>query len=139
MLDVVPFADEHLDAAGELLAARHRRHREAEPILPERFEDPREARGEVAALWAQEGASGAVALRDGRAVGYLIGTRLADIWGPNAWIEVAGHAVEEAEIVRDLYAAAAPRWIDDGRAAHYAWVPASDTALAEAWFRLAFG
>jgi GNAT superfamily N-acetyltransferase len=139
MLELLPFADEHLDAAGELLAARHRRHRQAEPLLPERFEDPAEARVEVAALWAKEGASGVVALRAGRAVGYLIGTRLDDSWGPNTWVEYAGHAVDEPETVRELYAAAAARWFEDGRRAHYAWVPASDGALVDAWFRLAFG
>lgn len=139
MVELVPFADEHLEAAGELLAARHRRHREAEPLLSERFEDPVAAREEVAALWAKEDASGAVALREGRAAGYLLGTRLADIWGPNAWVEPAGHAVEEAETIRDLYAFAAARWVEDGRTAHYGYVPASDAALVGAWFRLAFG
>jgi GNAT superfamily N-acetyltransferase len=139
MLEIVPFGEEHLDSAGELLAARHRRHRAAEPLLPERFEDPAEARGEVAALLAKEGSSGTVALRDGRAVGYLLGTRLADVWGPNVWVESAGHAAEEPETVRDLYAAAATPWVEDGRLAHYALVPSSDPALVDAWFRLAFG
>src|SRR5919204_1082203 len=41
-LEVVPFSDEHLDAAAALLAARHARHREAEPLLPE-LDDPRAA------------------------------------------------------------------------------------------------
>ena len=35
-LEIVPFNDAHLDDAAALLAARHERHREAEPLLPER-------------------------------------------------------------------------------------------------------
>src|SRR5919201_442769 len=89
-LELVPFADEHLEDAARLLAARHARHRRAEALLPKRFED-------------------------------------------------AGHAVAEAEDVRDLYAAAAGRWVEEGRTRHYALVPDTDSALLDAWFRLGFG
>ena len=34
-MEIVPFSDEHVDAAAELLAARHAQHREAEPRLPD--------------------------------------------------------------------------------------------------------
>ena len=56
MPEIIPFADDHLDAAGELLADRHRRHREAEPLLPERYEDPGRAREAIEALLATAGA-----------------------------------------------------------------------------------
>ena len=59
------------------------------------------------------------------------------IWGPNVWIELAGHAVEEAEdLARPLRAP--PRRAGSTRAGprHYALVPASDAALVDAWFRL---
>jgi ribosomal protein S18 acetylase RimI-like enzyme len=139
-LEIRPFDDEHLDAAGELLAARHRRHRAAEPLLPPRFEDPAAARAEVEAAWRKDGAAGAIAFRGGNPVGYLVGSPGKDEWwGPNEWIEVAGHAVEEPEVVRDLYAAAAARWLEEDRERHYAVVPAADTALVDAWFRLSFG
>ncbi|GEM_PF-5461352 len=36
-LDITPFADEHLDAAAELLAARHQSDRERTPLLSPRF------------------------------------------------------------------------------------------------------
>ncbi len=117
-LEIRPFSDEFLAPAGELLAARHRAHRAAEPLLPGRYEDPAAAQAEVEALLALDGASGAVALRDGRVVGYLLGTRKSDeIWGANVWVELAGHAVEEPEDLRDLYAAAAQGWVDERRAA----------------------
>jgi ribosomal protein S18 acetylase RimI-like enzyme len=139
-LEIRPFSDEFLAPAGELLAARHRAHRAAEPLLPERYEDAEAARGEVEALLALDGASGTVALRDGRLVGYLLGVRKDESWGANVWVELAGHAVEEAEDLRDLYAAAARRWVDeDERPRHYALVPATDRALVDAWSRVGFG
>jgi ribosomal protein S18 acetylase RimI-like enzyme len=140
-LEVRPFSEEFVGAAGELLAARHRAHRTAEPLLPPRFEEPAAAAEEVTALVTADGASGAVALRGGRVVGFLLGIRKSDdTWGPNVWVELAGHAVEEAEDLRDLYAAAAARWVDeDDRPRHYALAPATDAALLDAWYRLGFG
>jgi GNAT superfamily N-acetyltransferase len=87
-----------------------------------------------------EAASGAVATRDGRVVGYLLGIRKDDArWGPNVWVDPAGYAVEEAEDIRDLYAAAAARWVNEGRMRQYVITPAADTAAVDAWFRLSFG
>jgi len=138
-LEIRAFAEGHLDGAGSLLAARHREHRAAEPLLPERFEDPDAACGEVASLWAEEHASGAVALREGQVVGFLLGTRKNDqTWGANVWVESAGYAVDEPEIVRDLYAFSSQRWVAEGRTRHYALVPALDDHVG-AWFRLSFG
>jgi GNAT superfamily N-acetyltransferase len=138
-LEIRAFADDHLDAAARLLAARHRQHRAAEPLLSERFEDAASTREEVASLWAQEEVSGGVALRDGNVAGFLLGTRRDDqIWGANIWIEAAGYAVDDAELVRDLYAFSAQRWVDEGRTRHYAFVPALADQV-EAWFRISFG
>jgi GNAT superfamily N-acetyltransferase len=141
-LELQPFDDDHLDAAGELLAARHRRHRAAEPALPARFEDPAVAREEVEAAWRREGASGAAGFLDGRLAGYLLGAPDdEEHWGgPNVWVGHAGHAALEPELVRDLYGLAAERWVvDDGRPRHYVQVPASEGGLLEAWYRVGFG
>lgn len=139
--DVRPFADDLLDDAGALLAARHRAARGVEPLLPARYEDPAAARAEIAAAWAEPEAQGTAAFEDGVLVGYLIGAPLPaeDVWGANVWVGPAGHAVREPELVRDLYAAAAQNWVDGGRTCHYAMVPAADPALVDAWFRLGFG
>ena len=135
-LEIQPFSDEHVDAAAALLAHRHHRHRKAEPLLGEIAD----FRAEVEALWGADGASGVVGARDERIVGYLVGIRRPDgTWGPNVWVEPAGHAVEEAEDARDLYAAAAARWVEAGRTRHYVVAPASDPALLDAWSRLSFG
>jgi GNAT superfamily N-acetyltransferase len=135
-LEIVPFGDEHLDDAGRLLAARQARHRAAEPRLPGDLD----FRAEVETLWAKDGASGAVASRGGGVVGYVLATRLSDeTWGANAWIELAGHAVEDPEDLRDLYAFAAARWVEEERPRHYVYVPATEPALVDAWFRVGFG
>jgi GNAT superfamily N-acetyltransferase len=140
-LELRPFDDDHLDAAGELLAARHRRHRAAEPALPARFEDPAAALEEVEAAWRREGASGAAGFLDGRLAGYLLGAPDdEEHWGgPNVWLGHAGHAALEPELVRDLYGRAAERWVDEGRPRHYVQVPASEDGLLEAWYRVGFG
>jgi GNAT superfamily N-acetyltransferase len=135
-LEIQPFSDEHLDAAAGLLEARHHAHRAAEPLLGESYD----FRAEVEALWRGEAASGAVATRDRRVVGYLLGIRKDDArWGPNVWVDSAGYAVEEAEDIRDLYAAGAARWVDEGRMRQYVMTPAANTAAVDAWFRLSFG
>jgi ribosomal protein S18 acetylase RimI-like enzyme len=139
-LEVVPFSDEHLEDAAGLLAARHARQRETERLLPARYEAEEAAHEEVSEVWRAEGASGAVAFRNRKPVGYLIGaSRSAEEWGDNVWVELAGHAVAEAEDIRDLYATAAARWFDEGNRRHYALVPAHDAALMDAWFRVGFG
>src|SRR5207244_917912 len=89
---------------------------------------------------SRAGASGCAALDDGRVVGYLIAwSRPGERWGPNVWVEAAGHAATEPEIVRDLYACAADRWVERGLTSHFALVPATDAGLVDAWFRLGFG
>jgi ribosomal protein S18 acetylase RimI-like enzyme len=139
-LEILPFADEHLDDAARLLAARHARHRAAEPLLSPRYEEPAAAREEVERAWRGEEASGAVACRGRRLVGYLVGARRPNpIWGENTWIEAPGHAVEAAEDVRDLYGFAAARWVEEGRPRHYVVVPAPDRDLLDAWSRVSFG
>jgi GNAT superfamily N-acetyltransferase len=129
-MKIVPFADEHLDAAAELLAARHEAQRREFPALPAEAD----YRAEIAAL-LEDGATGAFA--DGA---YVLGRPgPEDPWGPNMWVEAAGHAASDPELLRDVWAAAAAGWFEQGLRAHYALVPATDPALLDAWFRLGFG
>jgi GNAT superfamily N-acetyltransferase len=129
--EVVPFADEHLDAAASLLAARHARHREAEPLLPE-LADPRAA---VEREWRKEGASGVLADD-----AYVIASPFAVANLHWMQVGIAGQAIEgDRERMRDLYASAAQRWVDDGHAHHSVYAPSFDAELVDAWFRLSFG
>jgi len=122
-VEIRPFSEEHLDAAAGLLRDRHERHLDAEPLLA-RDVDYR------AQLEAQE--DGVVALRDGAVLAYLFG-RLTD---EDAFVDFGGCAASEPELLRDLYAALAPGWERDR---HRVYLPATDTALVDVWFRLAFG
>lgn len=134
-----PFEEADLPAAGRLLAERHKEHRKRHPLLPADYEDEQLALVEVTAVWESESASGAVLVDGGELTGYLLAApKPSPTWGPNIWVESAGHAVRDAEHIRDLYAAAAAKWVDDGRTAHYALVP-DDADLVDAWFRLGFG
>jgi ribosomal protein S18 acetylase RimI-like enzyme len=133
---IQPFSAEHLDEAAALLEERHKRHREAEPALPANVD----YRAEIEQLWSAKERSGAVAIQNGELTGYLLGAHREDkVWGPNMWVEHAGHAVREPETVRDLYGAAAADWVERGFTRHYAMVPASEPALVDAWFRISFG
>lgn len=126
-MKIVPFTDAHVDDAAEMLAARHSRHREAEPLLPADVD----FRAQVEKEWSADGASGVFSEH-----GYLFGR--PDQHGFT--VGIGGHAVEgDAEHARDLYAAAAARWVEAGHSAHTVFVPAGDTALVDAWFRLSFG
>jgi GNAT superfamily N-acetyltransferase len=129
-MEIVPFGDEHVDTAAELLAARHERHRSVFPQLPADVD----YRAEIVALLA-EGATGA--FTDGA---YVLGkSGPADRWGPNIWIEAAGHAATDPERVRDVWGYAAAGWAEQGLTAHYVLVPATEPDLLDAWFRLGFG
>jgi GNAT superfamily N-acetyltransferase len=139
-LTIRPFDPDDLDATGALLADRHRRHRVAEPLLDPAYEAPASARLEVEKLLALDGAAGWAADRGGAMVGYLIGTAKDEkMWGPNAWVEPAGHAATDGAVVRALYAEAGNAWAAEGRLNHHVLVPASDAALVDAWFSLDFG
>lgn len=133
-----PFADAHLADAAELLAARHRRQLAEEPLLAA---EP-DFRAEVEEAWREEGASGSALIEDGRLRGYLIAaprsfTNAGLIWN---LVGFAGLALEgDPEVLRDLYADAAGRWVDAGQTRHGVYVPVSEPGLIDAWFRLCFG
>lgn len=140
VVDVRPLDSADLDAAAALLAERHRRHRQAEPLLDPAYEDLPRARVEIEKLLADPTASAWTAVRGDVPAGYLVGiAKSVDTWGPNVWIEAAGHAADDPSVVRELYAAGAAAWMADGRNNHHVIVPASDAALVDAWFSLDFG
>jgi GNAT superfamily N-acetyltransferase len=133
-LEFRPFADEHVGEAGLLLAARHERHRAAEPLLADA--DPEEA---IRTARMEEGVTGTVALRAGRVVGYVLAELGEHLYFDHyAWIEHACHAAEDPEVARDLYAAAAAGWVEAGATRHFVLVPPL-TADLDPWYRLGFG
>jgi GNAT superfamily N-acetyltransferase len=131
-LQIHPLSEEHLDAAADLLAARHERHRRAEPLLPA----VTDFRAQIEDELGRDGAAGVVAVSTGgKLEGYLVGRTTPD----DCVIGFAGCATIDPELVRDLYAELSADWVAAGLTRHRAYIPASDAALVDAWFRLAFG
>ena len=131
---IEPFTDNHLGGAAEVLAARHERHRAAVPLLA-----PGDARAALDALWRKRGISGAVALADGRVAGFVMAEVVSHpLFGRCAWVAHAGHAADDGELLRDIYAAAAETWVEAGADRHYILVPAFAEALTP-WYQLGFG
>jgi GNAT superfamily N-acetyltransferase len=133
-----PFAERHLDDAAELLARRHARHLDHEPLLRS---EP-DFRAEVEEAWKDDGASGSVVFDDSRLRGYLVASPRSFTNTGLTWLVsgFAGLALEDdTELVRDLYAHAAGRWVEDGHTRHGVYVPSSEPELIDAWFRLCFG
>ncbi len=141
---IVPFANEHFDPAARLLAARHARWRAALPALSPRFEDPAAMRPLLDAVLAVDGALGIAAMApDGELAGFMAGApRLEEIWGRSAWVSLVGEALapaEDAELIRDLYAAWSDPFVRRGIHAHYTLVPDAFDGSVDAWVRVGFG
>lgn len=133
-----PFAETHLDDAAALLAIRHARHLEHEPLLQR---EPH-FRAEVEQAWNEEGAGGSVVFDGSKLRGYLVAAPRSFTNTGLTWLVAgfAGIALEgDAELVRDLYAHAAARWVEEGHTRHGVYVPSSEPQLVDAWFRLCFG
>jgi ribosomal protein S18 acetylase RimI-like enzyme len=127
------FGEQHVALAADVLGARHARHREELPQVA-----PGEVRDFLEALWRIPGTSGAVAVRGGRVEAFAV-AQVAEraLFGRSAWIGHAGHAGEDDELLREVYAAASEAWVEDGAERHYVLVPAHARALAP-WYRLGF-
>ena len=132
--EIIPFTDEHLEGAATAARRTARPPPRVEPLLPAIVN----FREHVEREWRTEGATGAVALENGEAVGYLIGQRREDAIGPHIWSFIAGQAVRTPELTRDLYRVTSARWVEEGLTRHFVYVPALPD-LIEPWFRLSFG
>jgi GNAT superfamily N-acetyltransferase len=150
-LTIVPFTDDHLDAAAMLFAARHGADRAREPDFPEHLTEPAQARDFLQRAWSLPMTEGVVAMRDGRMAGYLFGsivlpesTSLMSLFvAPRAVqisdISFAVDPDQAAHLCRALYAAAAPLWLRAGCFAHYVTVRTCDPIARDEWLSLGFG
>jgi GNAT superfamily N-acetyltransferase len=128
------FSEAHLAGAAAVLQARHARHQAESPLLA-----PADAQAVLRDHWDKPGRSGLAALREGRVAGFILAEIMTHpLFGHCAWVAHPGHAAEDGELMRDLYAAAADAWVEAGAERHYVLVPAFAEALAP-WYRLGFG
>src|SRR3954454_15841518 len=129
--DIQPLAGAELGAATALLAERHDRHREAEPLLPQ----VTDFRAHLEREPEQAQAAGLGAFEGDELVAYLIGRVEADaqLGDKRAIVDFAGCAAApgKGEAVRDLYAALAARWTAAGAYRHLALIPATDEQLVD--------
>lgn len=121
-LEIHPLSDLR-DEAAALLAERYARQRVAEPLLPE-----------VTDFEPHVPHEGHLATRGGQPLAYLAGA-VDDEPKIARWL-FAGHAAREPEALRDLFAVQAGEF---GVSRFMVTVPATDPALVDVWFTLAFG
>ncbi|PWK11561.1 GNAT family N-acetyltransferase [Tumebacillus permanentifrigoris] len=142
-MKLVTFQHEMLDAAAQLLSARHVRARIQHPALPEQFEQPEQARKALQALLEKPTPLAFAAIHEEQVVGYIIGTlAFSEIRERHLWVDYAGSALAAGvgvELYRDLYAQLAEVAVAKGYFKHYALLPSSDEDSLHAWFRLGFG
>ncbi len=113
-IEYVPFTDNMLPTAADLLAARHARHRQAQPLLPKRFEDLASAAKAVAGVWHKKWSKGFAAVRNGRLVAYLIGETLTQPWGRSGYVYLPGYALAEIRKARPSCRIYTPAWAMNG-------------------------
>jgi GNAT superfamily N-acetyltransferase len=124
----------HLDAAAELLTARHQRHREHRPELPTLDNDAARQ-----ALEVISDSPGYAALREDTVVGYIVYRAITEgAFAGHAWVDLAGQAATDTETTRSLYAHVADQWVAQGLRQHAVHVPAVDDHLWP-WFVSSFG
>jgi len=139
------------DAAGALLAARHRRQRARFPLLPAAYEDP--ARAAELVRGTLSFSDGVAIIGDGGALaGFL--TAVESVTDPRSPMAryapersalhlVHGHAVAASVAPAPAYAALfgelARRALERGLTDHVAHVPIGDPATEAAWVALGFG
>ena len=139
-LTIIPFAEQHLEAASRLLAREHRRRRGLDPMLPAGFEAGEEARRPLEEAFRTPGASGFGALRDRDLVAFLIG--VPRIPGRVMAIPFHGYALatgEPLETYRELYAVIADEWVCRGFFLHSIILLDGDRELRDCWDSLGFG
>ena len=140
--EFLPFTNEMIPEAGELLAQRHARNREKQPLLPARFEDPQVTIKAVDAHWQRKLRSGFAAFCNGRMVAYLIGETSTNPWGRAGTVYLPGYAVagdENPAILQDLYALLADDWVKKGCFDHYLYISALDGDVIAVLFDIGFG
>ena len=151
-LSVITFNRErHLEAAASLLAERHRRDREREPLFPAAFEDAAACRTQIEHAFETAGWHGVVAEEAGGVVGFMVMMpqniapthMLASFFPPRgASIPYAAHATKsglEYDGYRAMYAALAEQFVAEGYFDHALAIPAADVESREAWASLGFG
>jgi len=140
-LRIEPLRQSHIEDAAALAARRYAALRTHVPALPPRWENADIILPMLADIASK--APGAIALRDGRLVGFLQGITLGDFRGARTALSPEwANAAEEADsrrIYDALYTHLSPQWVADGCLTHLVCQFSDDRAAIEGWHWLGFG
>lgn len=143
-LRLTPFDDRSVEAAAELLAARHRAFRASGATLSQAIEEPTAAADVLRHLLRRANAKGIAARDEDRLVAFLVGTQQGPAPESSGSVTVPYEGIaasqdHDGEIYRELYAAAAAPWVREGCLTHFVSVLATDLTALDAWYSLGFG
>ena len=118
-IELLPFGEELIPQAGDLLAQTHRRDRISQSCLPVEFEDAVFAQEAIRQESEQARSTGVAALLDGHLLGFIIGKTILDqLWDRSAWVSLAGCALspeQNAGLIGWMYASLGSQWVANGR------------------------
>jgi len=135
MTGIVAFASSHVTGAAAVIATAAARR--DDPVLPAVLGDASRARDLLSG--PSSNGLGVVALEGRRVVGFLAPLTCV-LWGdPAAYTAEWGWAAADGDMLTALYAAAAPRWMEEGRRLHVVTGWADEPGLEEAWHGFGFG
>ena len=140
-LEIIPFGEDDLDAAANLVAARYTAAAHADnALLPERYTDPDAILPRLQRMF--EGAPGVAAISDGRLAGFLLAHLFSNRGERMAYVPDLGHAADEegaSTIYRAMYAELARTWLSWGASCHAITCYPHEQEGMDAWFSLGFG
>jgi GNAT superfamily N-acetyltransferase len=142
-LRIAPYEASHLPAAAALFASRLRALRRRVPALPSTYSHPERAAQLLAGVLSPQ--QTLVALEGEELVGYLgwrVVAAFRDTPRRGAYSPEFGHAARrgrEVEVHRELYRAAAARWLDAHCEVHVLTCLAGERRLERFWFESGFG
>ncbi len=144
-------AQQHLDAAAALLAARHGRDRQRDPRLPAAFVMAEACRPLIEESLSHGGWRGVIAHDGAEPAGFLIMTPqlfapthfMAAFFPPHSvaagYQQHAAKGGMEYDVYREMYAVLADHFVKLGYFDHLVAVSPPDAGIAEAWASLGFG
>lgn len=140
-MNIVPFEENHILEAGELLLKAYQAERAAVPVLPDSWD---------AGFFAHRTAElcgnglGVAAVEDNKLQGFLTGMEAGELFGTSqgVYVPIYGHAVKGKDrqlTYQQLYAASSDIWVRKGLLSHAITMYAHDDAAVNAWFWQDFG
>ncbi|KAB3532838.1 GNAT family N-acetyltransferase [Alkaliphilus serpentinus] len=134
--------EEYIDSALALVLDAYEEERRAIPYLPEGKELKDILYPPISRLFSK--GTGAVALHNGRLIGFIAAYELQRLWGwcKGVYCPLFGHgAIKEdrSKIYQELYKYAAEKWVEKQLTSHAITLHTHDKETIDTWFWLGFG